>query len=373
MPYFVKWRKKRLQRSNLFTYGVLIATAIGLVLWYCLTNSQEALFCLCTTTNGEDLKYLTLRHVNCAKHSIFLASYGCGDPHVLPLLTAKARQGLDVQVLCDRKLKPKLPDALCQIDKRSGLMHRKVIVTDDRHLLFSSSNTTESSLKMHHNLLIKMDHPSLARAVKENYPFFCDSWSFYPLPEAKKDALDHLLKLLYQAEKEIILAMYTLTHPKLIEALIAAAKRGVKVQVILDYGMAKGTCRGSVKRLRHANIPLLQSREGVLFHYKCAKIDMNFVMGSANWTKAAFERNREYLLIFSYLPHYEMKQVSRFFAKMACEAKPLQRSQTKHRMKIWRIPYFPQRFLSSCSWTPWGIFLHGLSCSNRLKKNAHTG
>ena len=99
------------------------------------------------------------------------------------------------------------------------------------------------------------------------------------------------------ARHSIRVALFTLTHPNLVDELIIAHRRGVDVTLVLDLHSALGASAESVAALKHAGISVRLSKGVQLFHHKFALIDDRIlVTGSANWTKAAFTKNSDCLI-----------------------------------------------------------------------------
>lgn len=120
--------------------------------------------------------------------------------------------------------------------------------------------------------------------------------------------LEHLLREIRQAEKELLVAVYAFTSDELAEALVAAKKRGVAVQVVIDREFDARTGISKGRFLETQKIPLrriagsksgAQDRDSGLMHQKFAVIDRkNVFTGSYNWTHAAERANDENLLLF---------------------------------------------------------------------------
>lgn len=85
---------------------------------------------------------------------------------------------------------------------------------------------------------------------------------------------------------------------KLNLALVAAARRGVKIQVLLNvesmgHAITKINSR-TASFLQRYNIEVKFGQVGVVTHAKMMVIDDNIlVLGSHNYTKSAFSRNQE--------------------------------------------------------------------------------
>ena len=118
--------------------------------------------------------------------------------------------------------------------------------------------------------------------------------------------------LLQNAEKNIDVAVFFLTHKGIAADLIAAHQRGVKVRVIMDATAAKN---GYTKHelIRAAGIPLKIETWGGKMHMKSGIIDgEHLIVGSMNWTSAGTRTNDENTLIIhskaigaEYLASYE--------------------------------------------------------------------
>ncbi|RME03571.1 MAG: phospholipase D family protein [Planctomycetota bacterium] len=115
-----------------------------------------------------------------------------------------------------------------------------------------------------------------------------------------------ILQLIRSAREEILVAIYMFTNRAIAGKLIDAAKRGVRVSVLLDakqknipYSQAK-----TLERYR-IDIRYVIPRRGKgadtrwsKFHHKFAVIDKKWVItGSYNWTGAAETKNQENLLV----------------------------------------------------------------------------
>jgi len=102
---------------------------------------------------------------------------------------------------------------------------------------------------------------------------------------------------LLAAQTSIHVQAYSFTSAPIAEALRAAHRRGVTVQVILDKSQA--TDKYTVATfLKNAGIPVWIDKKHAIAHNKVMIIDKSIVItGSFNFTKSAEERNAENLLI----------------------------------------------------------------------------
>jgi len=108
---------------------------------------------------------------------------------------------------------------------------------------------------------------------------------------------DHLVALYQGAQRTIYIAVYGLTYPPVVRALIAAKKRGVEVRVITDRGkLDDRNQRAALDTLRLAGVPIKINRHDGLMHMKQVVVDDRVnTSGSMNQTTSAAFYNDERL------------------------------------------------------------------------------
>ena len=117
--------------------------------------------------------------------------------------------------------------------------------------------------------------------------------------------------------------MFTLTHPQIAAALINAKKRGVDVSIAVDYYTAKGASKKALDGMEKEGVRILNSQGRQLLHHKWVVIDDNIlVMGSANWTKAAFSKNHDFLFFLSPLNPDQRQFLNRLWETIESESTP---------------------------------------------------
>jgi len=258
-----------------------------------------------------------------------LQIYGLTDPEIISLLKQKKSAGVQVTIFYDSSASKTIPSFLeAHPVKSTGLMHRKILVIDDVLIFLGTANFTTQSLKMHDNLLFGAWNPDLAEflqtSIAQNGSFWINDIEIqsFLLPDFEKKALSALKETIASAERTIHIALFTLTHPHLIESLIAAKNRGVEVQVAIDRYTALGASKQAVRLLKEAGITILLSQGDQLLHHKWALIDgETLIMGSANWTLAAFTKNQDCLLILKNLEKKEKKNLQCLWKRVAIASK----------------------------------------------------
>jgi phosphatidylserine/phosphatidylglycerophosphate/cardiolipin synthase-like enzyme len=128
-------------------------------------------------------------------------------------------------------------------------------------------------------------------------------------------ATEAVVNALRQATNTVLVQAYSFTSAPIAEALVAAHRRGVKVQVILDHSQ-RTEKYSEADFLDHSGIPPLIDSQHSIAHSKIMVIDDYLVItGSFNFTKGAEEKNAENLLVINdpvlakkYLANWEAHQ-----------------------------------------------------------------
>lgn len=141
-------------------------------------------------------------------------------------------------------------------------------------------------------------------------------------PEGSGEAL--VLKVINTSRESVRLAAYSFTSPKIVRALIAAKRRGVDVQIVVDEDSNLGKGRnGSISKGRealnlvaNAGIPVRTVGRYAILHDKTIVSDGRHVQtGSFNYSQAAAKSNSENVLVVwnnpqlaaSYLRHWNSR------------------------------------------------------------------
>ncbi|WP_163564703.1 phospholipase D-like domain-containing protein [Helicobacter suis] len=135
--------------------------------------------------------------------------------------------------------------------------------------------------------------------------------TLYMLPYEQNEALKSLISGINAAKSNINIAIYSFTHREISKALKDAASRGVRINIIFDRSSnihSEYSAMGYLSKYRGINTCMLSGKEARKFrhgkhdykgimHQKLALIDNNTIfLGSANWSKNAFENNYELLM-----------------------------------------------------------------------------
>ena len=105
-----------------------------------------------------------------------------------------------------------------------------------------------------------------------------------------------------KAKRQILVQAFSFTHKAIAEALVAARKRGIDVQLIADPEQAEKVATSQVEAIAQAGVPVYLDSQHASAHNKVMVIDAGganatVITGSFNFTHAAQYRNAENLLL----------------------------------------------------------------------------
>ncbi len=271
---------------------------------------------------------LTLVHN--AKSDLQLSSFSFDDPSLHALLEKKRSQGIQCNLYYDKRyskqaLKNYPHSTILSPLSVKGLLHEKTALIDNQTLLLSSSNITLASSLMHQNLTLGIYSPELASYWKECASFgsVClgkTHLDFFRLHLSGDRALQMVLASLEKAKKTIVITMFTFTHPEITDYLIKAKNRGVSVTIFADKTCAQGASFKALKKLENNGINVIRSKGLALLHHKWGLIDNSCLLfGSANWTRAAFTKNHDFLVKLEPLEKNEQRSLKKIISRLFYE------------------------------------------------------
>ncbi len=306
---------------------VTLLVIITLVIWssyyglHCRLPEEGSAPNLYANQTDDNLQRTFLKAINGAMRSIHLYIYALSDNRLIDALKKKENEGISVKVFHDESTEQVGLRTLSDTTpiKMGGLMHKKILIIDEETVWIGSANFTTASLRLHDNLVIGAICRELADTIlagKSHHHFtiggqMAEFWSF---PEAAAEGLDRLISLINEANHTIRVGMFTWTHPKITESIMNAAKRGIRVEVVVDRAQTNGANKKSVDKLIDSPVHVRINRGSELFHHKFVIIDDRFLInGSANWTKSAFGRNADCFLILHELEKPQQKKLQRLW------------------------------------------------------------
>jgi len=165
---------------------------------------------------------------------------------------------------------------------------------------------------------------SFASGVKVEEVDFLPTGAYFQRTKAAIDS----------ARESVWVVMYAIAGPEkagsqtaaLLEALIRAHRRGVEVKVLLDYSLEKALQdwnEAASRRLRAAGIAVRFDHPKHVTHTKLVVIDGAIsILGSANWSWAAFNHNWESSVLVVSAP--VARRFREYAAAIFAKGKPLE-------------------------------------------------
>lgn len=347
-----KTKKNRHQRAQKHFRRAIISTYTAVItaffLWIAnalttveLPDSGKPTI-LYSTHTRDDLGLTMSEAIKNAKKSITLVIYTLKDRQIIDSLKRKSQEGIPVKIITDAKASPGVERLLgpnIDVVKRffSGIMHQKILVIDERQTWIGSANMTKDSLRHYGNLVAAIESEPLAIMATQkansytetkrlslhpmqSFPVGGQNMELWFLPD-NKGAVNKIKSLLQTAKKTIRIAMYTWTRQDFANEVIAAAKRGVKVEVAIDKGMASGAGKSIFKYLKKNKVPVRLNKGSALLHHKFLCIDEKILVnGSANWTLAAFEKNDDCFIVLEDLTQEQNDFLNRMWNTIVAES-----------------------------------------------------
>lgn len=116
------------------------------------------------------------------------------------------------------------------------------------------------------------------------------------------DADKLIIGAVNKAKQQILVQAFSFTHKKIAQALIAARRRGVDVQLIADSAQTEKIPTSVIGDIAAGGIPVFLDAEHESSHNKVMVIDarsaeVTLITGSYNFTHAAQFKNAENLLV----------------------------------------------------------------------------
>lgn len=111
------------------------------------------------------------------------------------------------------------------------------------------------------------------------------------------DCRNAILKELRMATKSAFICVFTISDDLISQEILNCKKRGISIKVITDNDKSFD-CGSDIEDLANQGVPVKMDTSPNHMHHKFAIIDESvLITGSYNWTRSAYERNQENILI----------------------------------------------------------------------------
>ncbi len=264
--------------------------------------------------------------IDTAESSVYGTSYTLSDGTITRALNRAAARGISVSLAAHRIRDRRSYDfSLKELESDKGIFHEKYLLIDDSKVILSSRNfnnfPSKNAVIMFENApelytILKKDFESLIKNRKSDICAEGCKFSYGTLYSSPGKACVAVKKEIKKAEKNMTLAMYTITPgTPMMTGMRDILKEGIEIYGIADDwrgSMGKIVNKRSISYLRSLGADIVFDRMKVgdrtmLFHHKFAVIDgKTLIFGSMNWTKSGCYRNREYTVI---IEDYELSGI----------------------------------------------------------------
>lgn len=271
--------------------------------------------------------------IESASKTLDVCVYDLDLPAAAKALIAARQRNVKVRVIVAQENAEKaydVADELAQMEKlkmltlahnRSGLMHNKFMIADGERVWTGSYNFTRNCSYFNDNHAVVLESRELAENYETEWLEIFEKRHgkrfAYPTPHPEvvvggtvirncftpeDDVRGAIVAEMAKATNEIAMMAFSFADRDMTDAVRAALKRGVRPMILLDSGLAKHP-GANTKELEAMGANVRMS-PGVRLHHKVIVIDREtVVLGSANFSSAAFDRNDENVLIVK-APHF---------------------------------------------------------------------
>ena len=273
----------------------------------------------------DDLEPHVLGVLGSAQSELRLAMYNLRLDSVLAVLEERKAAGVDVHVLLDadaqaapfNDMDDKLVAAgipMTLIDNTASpfaSMHHKFAVVDGTTVITGTANWTSTALSDNDEAVLTVDDPALAARYLAEWdelatgaadvvsPAYAEGAALRAWMGPEDDLELKALAALDAAQSRVLVAMFELTHPALLAALVEARAAGVIVVCVVD---ASNLDPADLALLEAGDVTVLQvdnvSSAFADMHLKLAVVDGQTVLvGSFNWTQTGANDSHENLVV----------------------------------------------------------------------------
>jgi cardiolipin synthase A/B len=259
-------------------------------------------------------KYVKTQALNMIQHSqtvCHLDIYELGDPDILKALEDAHQRGVDVRVVVDSTeshSQAALPElrrhgvSVYAIHISQGISHLKMLVTDgtDGGVLIGGMNFGAASWA-NNDGSVYFSQPS-----SEFETLFRWDWQRaqghpaaapkLPLPLVTDRSISNVVEQsIKNAHHTISMEAFDLSDANVVRDLVAAAKRGVEVVVLLDANQTYNSKSATTLRSAGVTVRFYRQYNQEWMHAKILDVDdgQTFIIGSANFSHQAYTYNHE--------------------------------------------------------------------------------
>ncbi|RDI96517.1 phospholipase [Meiothermus sp. QL-1] len=332
-------RRPRRRRNRPVSLGWLVFALIllGYTLWQNyfrplppVYRSEGGLEVYFMPLQGQQAKQRLIELIGSAERRVEVAALELEDREIGRALLEAAQRGVRVRFFGESDYRRELRESLgvrsqsqarcenlarvevCYDTRENALMHHKFVLVDDLGVWTGSTNLTWNAFERNDENSLWLPVPGLVEAYRAEFDAIFSGqetglgrparfqigrlWgTVYFSPAGGRLGREAILRRLEEARKEVWVAAFVLTDARVVEALVAAHRRGLSVRVLVETRNLRNSHLGP---LAQAGVEVRQDGNPHTMHHKVMVIDQTWVItGSYNFTNSAFGRNNENLLI----------------------------------------------------------------------------
>lgn len=279
---------------------------------------------------GRVVKSRLIGLINSAQNRIEVAALELEDREIGQALARAAVRGVRVRMFNDSDYRRETRESLgvkstsqarcetlqriqvCYDSRDNALMHHKFVLIDDLGVWTGSTNLTWNAFERNHENSLWLPVRGLVDAYRaefdtifagqesglgrsKRFQIGSTEGTVYFSPAGGREGRGAILDLLKRANRDVWIAAFVLTDIRVVEALVQAHRRGVRVRVVIE---ARNLENSRDETLKQAGIEVRKDSNPYTMHHKVMVVDGEWVVtGSYNFTSSGFSRNNENLLI----------------------------------------------------------------------------
>ncbi len=334
----LRGRRGRTRRSgDRIWLFLLLLGVVGYFVWdtyfrpvpqtYKATGGLELYF---APQQGREAKNRLIGLINSAQNRIEVAALELEDREIGQALIRAAARGVRVRMFNDSDYRRETRESLgvksssqarcetlqqvqvCYDGRNNALMHHKFVLIDDLGVWTGSTNLTWNAFERNNENSLWLPVRGLVDVYRaefdtiyagqenglgrsERFQIGSTEGTVYFSPAGGREGRGAVLDLLKRANREIWIAAFVLTDTRMMDALVQAHRRGVRVSAVID---ARNLENSRDETLKQAGINVRKDGNPYTMHHKVIVVDGEWVItGSYNFTNSGFARNNENLLI----------------------------------------------------------------------------
>lgn len=254
-----------------------------------------------------------------AKEHVLIRTYIFSSWEIKQAIIDKAREGIPVRLeydnmACLEELERHPNITLVCRNQNKMLLHKKTVLVDGRHVIISTGNFAEKSLRRDVNITLRIDSQPLCSLMAQERAGSCragnQTITYYPLRKRFTVDISMIADIIRSAQKKIFLAVNVLSFREILCALEDAHRRGVKLKVVVDA--ARKRLAYDMMQRAGCTFPLFASTCFGYLHCKLALVDgRTLIIGSPNWSVSGFNTNFEDLIVVRNLGNFTRRDIER--------------------------------------------------------------